>query len=420
MRFDPMRAAALLCALLAPIGAAAGAADAENSAPGASVPFVPIETVVSGDCWGQWPQDVLAAVSRCKAAEGNRLALQVRDEARGPARVGMDATPCTGARCAGLLQVLQLAPTQRLLLRVPPAQLDNVLAVLDQAQARARVTIEPLVAPVPAPTAPLTLAPGVRYWRQAIGGAQPVMLHIAQIDLTTPGLQLVGTPGDRSDGGEFRATPTTAFVRDGALALAINADYFLPFDGGHLLDKPFVPAAGQGVTAEGLAIDAGRTDSAATTSDPRVNAALCISQREAVRIMRGSCPAGSRLGVGAGPLLLLDGKRQPREASRAAYYDGPEPRSAVGLDRSGHTLWMVVADGRQPGYSAGMTLDALTAVFEQLGAHAAINLDGGGSSTLAARVDGDVRALNRPIHTGIPGRERPVANQLGVRIAPQP
>lgn len=73
---------------------------------------------------------------------------------------------------------------------------------------------------------------------------------------------------------------------------------------------------------------------------------------------------------------------------------------------------MVVADGRQPGYSAGMTLDALTAVFEQLGAHAAINLDGGGSSTLAARVDGDVRALNRPIHTGIPGRERPVANQL--------
>lgn len=291
MRFDPSRAAALLCALLTPISAAAGA---ETNTPGASVPFVPIETVVSGDCWGQWPQDVLAAVSRCKPAEGNRLALQVRDDARGPARVGMDATPCTGARCAGLLQVLQLAPTQRLLLRVPPAQLDNVLAVLDQAQARARVTIEPLVAPVPAPTAPLTLAPGVRYWRQAIGGAQPVMLHIAQIDLTTPGLQLVGTPGDRSDGGEFRATPTTAFVRDGALALAINADYFLPFDGGHLLDKPFVPAAGQGVTAEGLAIDAGRTDSAAATSDPAstrrcasASARRCASCAAAARPDRG-------------------------------------------------------------------------------------------------------------------------------------
>nr|WP_324250422.1 phosphodiester glycosidase family protein [Xanthomonas vesicatoria] len=49
-----------------------------------------------------------------------------------------------------------------------------------------------------------------------------------------------------------------------------------------------------------------------------------------------------------------------------------------------------------------------------------INLDGGGSSTLAARVDGRVRTLNRPIHTGIPGRERPVANQLGVRSVGQP
>ncbi|MCC8557778.1 phosphodiester glycosidase family protein [Xanthomonas vesicatoria] len=138
------------------------------------------------------------------------------------------------------------------------------------------------------------------------------------------------------------------------------------------------------------------------------------------RIVRGSCPPGTRLGVGAGPLLLLGGKRQPREASRADYYDGAEPRSALGLDRAGKTLWMVVADGRQPGYSAGMTLDALTAVLQRLGASAAINLDGGGSSTLAARVDGRVRTLNRPIHTGIPGRERPVANQLGVRSVGQP
>nr|WP_268871503.1 hypothetical protein [Xanthomonas vesicatoria] len=35
-------------------------------------------------------------------------------------------------------------------------------------------------------------------------------------------------------------------------------------------------------------------------------------------------------------------------------------------------------------------------------------------------MDGRVRTLNRPIHTGIPGRERPVANQLGVRSVGQP
>ncbi|PPT99190.1 phosphodiester glycosidase family protein [Xanthomonas arboricola] len=418
MRSDRRRASALLVAVLL---AATGTTPAQDSAASAVDPqFVAMETLVSGDCWGQWPNDVLAAVSQCKPAERNRMALQVLDDADGPARVGSTDAFCSDARCAPLAQVLQRAPAQQLLLRTPPARIDAVLAALDQAQARARVSIEPLVQALPAPVAPVTLAPGVRYWRQALSGPQPVMLHLVEIDLATPGLQLVGTCGAHSGGGEFLANPTTAFVRNAGLAVAINADYFLPFDGGHLFDKAFVPATGQGVTAEGLAIEDGRIDSAAATTDKRVNAALCVSKREVVRIVRGSCPSGTRLGVGAGPLLLLDGKRQPREASRAAYYNGPEPRSALGLDRAGKTLWMVVADGRQPGYSAGMSLDALTTVLEQLGATAAINLDGGGSSTLAARVDGRVRALNRPIHTGIPGRERPVANQLGVRVAPQP
>ncbi|KAB7763694.1 phosphodiester glycosidase family protein [Xanthomonas maliensis] len=420
MLSDRRLAAAGLAVLLAAYAAVAAAADdTVQTAPTAG--FVAMETVVSGDCWGQWPDDVLAAASRCKPAEHNRLALQVLDDTDGPARVGGgDAVACGGARCVDLQQLLQLAPTQRVLLRTPPARIPAVLAAVDQAQARGRVSIEPLVLPVPAPAAPVALAPGVSYWRQAMAGPQPVMLHIVRIDLATPGLQLVGTRGDRSGGGEFLANPTTAFVRDGALAVAINADYFLPFDGGHLFDAPFVPSAGQGVTAEGLAIAAGQLDSPATTTDARVNAALCVSPRNAVRIVRGSCAAGTRLGVGAGPLLLLDGQRQSREASRAAYYDEPEPRSAIALDRTRTILWMVVADGRQPGYSNGMTLDALTAVLRQLGADAAINLDGGGSSTLAARVDGRVRTLNRPIHTGIPGRERPVANQLGVRIAARP
>lgn len=311
---------------------------------------------------------MLAAVSRCKPAERDRIALQVPDDADGPARAGIGGQPCSGARCAGFAQVLQLAPSQRLLLRTPPARIDAVLAALDQAHARDRASIEPLVQPVQAPSAPVTLAPGVRYWRQALSAPQPVMLHIAEIDLTTPGLQLVGTRGERSGGGEFLANPTIAFVRDDGLALATNADYFLPFDGGHLFDNAFVPSTGQGVTAEGLSIEGGHLDSAAATSDTRVNAALCVSARNAVSIVHGSCPSGTRMGVGAGPLLLRDRTRQPREASRAEYYDGPEPRSALGLDRARKTLWMVVADGRQPGYSAGMTLNALTAAVQQLGA----------------------------------------------------
>jgi hypothetical protein len=404
-------------ATLAGLLLAVSPAIAETSPPAPG--FIPIETVVSGDCWGRWPDDVLAAIRTCAPADGNRLALRVIDDETGTPRVGIDED-CGAARCASLSEALLAAPQRRLLLRTPPARIDAALTALDAAQARARVIVEPLLQRPQGSSEPITLAPGVRYWHQRADGSAPVLLHIAEIDLDTPGLHLVGTPGDRSGGGEFIATPTTAFVREHGLVLAINTDYFLPFDGGHLLDKPFVPAPGQGVTAEGLAIADGRIDSDARTEDRRVDAAFCVDARGRAAIVRGTCARGTRLGVGAGPLLLLGGQRQPREASRKEYYDKPEPRSAIGLDRARHRLWMIVADGRQPGYSEGMSLDALTSVFEQLGADAAMNLDGGGSSTLAARVDGRVRTLNTPIHTGIPGRERAVANQLGVRIDGMP
>ncbi len=52
------------------------------------------------------------------------------------------------------------------------------------------------------------------------------------------------------------------------------------------------------------------------------------------------------------------------------------------------------------------------------GAHDAIELDGGGSATLAGR-DAQERPclLSRPVHTKIPGRQRPVANHLGLIYA---
>lgn len=82
---------------------------------------------------------------------------------------------------------------------------------------------------------------------------------------------------------------------------------------------------------------------------------------------------------------------------------------------------MVVVDGRQEGYSIGATLQALTDLFVELGASDAINLDGAASTTLAVAGEGGApRIPNRPIHTGIPGRERPVANHIAlVRRLPE-
>jgi hypothetical protein len=64
-----------------------------------------------------------------------------------------------------------------------------------------------------------------------------------------------------------------------------------------------------------------------------------------------------------------------------------------------------------------MTLAELNVLFERLGASDALNLDGGGSSAMVAVSGGLPRLLSVPIHTGVPGRERPSANHLGVQVS---
>lgn len=88
------------------------------------------------------------------------------------------------------------------------------------------------------------------------------------------------------------------------------------------------------------------------------------------------------------------------------------PRTAVGYDASRGRLWIVVVDGRRPSYSNGMTLPELAALFEALGATEALNLDGGGSTTMVV-IDS---VVNRP--SDVTG-ERPVANALAVVGAPE-
>jgi exopolysaccharide biosynthesis protein len=58
-----------------------------------------------------------------------------------------------------------------------------------------------------------------------------------------------------------------------------------------------------------------------------------------------------------------------------------------------------------------MTLEELARLFLWLGATAAINLDGGGSTAMVARLAGGLRVVNRPSDTN---GERAVANALAL------
>ena len=57
------------------------------------------------------------------------------------------------------------------------------------------------------------------------------------------------------------------------------------------------------------------------------------------------------------------------------------PRTLIGTHQDG-SLWLVTVDGRQPQLSAGMSLAELQAFAVRLGLNQALNLDGGGSTTM--------------------------------------
>jgi hypothetical protein len=88
--------------------------------------------------------------------------------------------------------------------------------------------------------------------------------------------------------------------------------------------------------------------------------------------------------LGAGPLLLAGGQvvlRPELESISRVFTEARHPRTAV-ASRPDGTLLFVTVDGRQPGWSVGMTLAELVELLRGLGATDAVNLDGGGSTTM--------------------------------------
>lgn len=298
-----------------------------------------------------------------------------------------------------------------------PVLLATVTALLVCACATSRIPATPQA--TYSVSSSVGLAKGVTYWSETRKSPLRQVYHVVRLDLTDPYLQLFVSPSSNA-AGQYRARTVSRFVSSSGALLGINASYFLPFAPGTPGGDDFVPQTDQFVEALGQVIVGGRRLPVNAARDPRVNAILCI-HRANLEIRAGSaCRWDAVDAVAAGPLLLNDGIEQSFEHADPKYAREHHPRTAIGIAADGRSGWLVVVDGRQSVLSEGATLFELSAFFRDLGAADAINLDGGGSTTLA--IDdgfGKPRVLNSPIHTGVPGRERPVANQLGVRRTDQ-
>ncbi|MBA3309674.1 MAG: phosphodiester glycosidase family protein [Nocardioidaceae bacterium] len=90
------------------------------------------------------------------------------------------------------------------------------------------------------------------------------------------------------------------------------------------------------------------------------------------------------------------------------------PRTAVGIDDDDDRLIFLTVDGRQVN-SRGVSLVELGEMLRDLGAEDALNLDGGGSSTMLAREAGEEPAV---VNSPSDGGQRSVPNGLGFHVAP--
>jgi hypothetical protein len=249
---------------------------------------------------------------------------------------------------------------------------------------------------------------------------RPVRAHVLQIDLSAPGVHVMLTPprGDR----ETTRETTAAFVERMHAQAGINAHFFLPF-----------PSPDPTAWLIGLAASEGRVYS--VCESPEQSFAL-VANAPAINIDRRNHASVVHCAVdpGAGraiprlieedvePWTMLAGSAQivtdgavtipeyrdadhPGAALTAgsarnfangnSWYDVVTARSAIGISRDGRTLTLFTVDAR--GGSTGMTVgEVAQTLVDQYDVWNALNIDGGGSTSLALAdpATGAVRLVN--------------------------
>ncbi|MEY3458544.1 MAG: hypothetical protein RL215_1701 [Planctomycetota bacterium] len=240
------------------------------------------------------------------------------------------------------------------------------------------------------------LAPGIRLHQDVLESPRRLRRHAARIDLRQPGLQFTTT--DRledwePDVRETRRQTVRSFLRSERTAgrpvvLAFNADAFTPWP------VPFDQETESNL--QGFAVCREQLVSPGSGSPSFIR---LKSGEGSMRITRDATPADDiEIAVSGFSFCLQDGRVQPSG-------DDLHPRTGLGLSADGRWLVVLVVDGRR--YSSeGSTTEELGQWLLDLGASDGINMDGGGSSTLAwwnseATADDKSELINRPVGNGL-------------------
>ncbi len=257
------------------------------------------------------------------------------------------------------------------------------------------LTLALALAPRPAAAQWARVAPGLSLLQQSrVVAGLPRVVSALRVDLCHPAVELrVTTPAEQG-------RTVVQWARRVGAAAAINGDYFDP----HTL-RPLGPTRGAGVDWPTRPWE---LHEALFVAAPGGRAALLDTLTPAGALTPNAAlapPTWTELLAGR-ERVLVGG--EPRDNPALSPRHERHPRTGLGLSRDGHTLVLVVIDGRSP-LSAGATPRELGQVLRDLGAWEGIKLDGGGSSGMFVRGRG---VVNRPSD----GHPRAVATHLGVMV----
>lgn len=243
-------------------------------------------------------------------------------------------------------------------------------------------------------------------------------MYCLRVDLRDPDIRLLPSPRFTNYAQGLRETAgmtVSRFVVNNGVQVAINANFFDP--------EEYYLNEGTPMYLSGLQVSGGLVVS--PQSNAQRTASLVFDVTNGVRVIHTNWPAISNEGIhnavtGDYPIVVNGVNIGRQYLNRPAFIHGTNPRTAIGVSMDRRFLYLMCIDGRQD-HSSG-ALDYETGAWMLLvGAYDAVNMDGGGSATMAMESStGQAVRINQPSAVADSGKERTVGSHLGVFAKPLP
>jgi hypothetical protein len=230
----------------------------------------------------------------------------------------------------------------------------------------------------------------------------PLAVFCVRVDLSSQRISVIISGGVKDPvRSYYPGKRTSTFLKENKCVVAMNGECFSPYtakEGTHL-NLIAGPAMANGVSYANGCTGTGML--VAISSDKKFTFDMGYGGMYDVVYAFSGWP-------------FLNTRRDYPAEKTSDVFGQRNPRSAIGISGSGRYLYLLVVDGRRDGWSVGVDCNSLADWMRMHGASTAINMDGGGSSTLViADRDGNPVILNKVSDP----TERVVANHIGILLS---